>query len=334
MSVLIFDSYEDIKPHISGSQVTNQLETLESYLTTAQRDFLLPYFGSSAWDQLITGYENGETDSRYIQARDYARSFLVNIAYFLWASDGGINVSDAGFGQTNSTESRAPFQWQMRKFEASKRLSGFNALEKLLSYTESNKDYFTGWDGSEERTIYISFFIREVKTFNLYRKISDFETLLALWPYMQRVQQNGFRQITKTLFDSVYSEYKAGTLSEDNTVLIPYFREYIAHQSLCQALYELNFTISASGFMLDNIKAESGNSFEQRRALDEISSAKSYLQEAADNAMVQLLGYLRENASETKYISFYTEVVQVEAVSGNNTQNLQDELKSGPTFGF
>ena len=126
---------------------------------------------------------------------------------------------------------------------------------------------------------------------------------------MLRIQESTLpNRITETLYSAIFTAYKAGTISGDNALLIPYMQEFIAHQALHDALHELNFQFTADGLKIWSLKADQKNSREDRAMLEEVNKAKSYLLMAADNAMGKLIKYLNDNATSSKYASYYTEV--------------------------
>jgi len=332
MAVVVFNDWTDIKPFLSGSHSTNDLETIESQLSSALNDEILPYLGQAAYAGLLDAFEADSSDTRDKKAIGYLRGALANLAYFILAKEGALQITDLGLQQTTTAETKAPYQWQVNNFKKQKFEAGTNYLGQLLVYLESNYAYFTAWAGSDQRTEYRKFFIRDLVVFNRYRRIADFGTLLALWPYMRRIQADGFSSsITSELYAIICSEY-TGTISTDIALLIPYVQEVIAHQSLYNAIYELNFVISAEGFRLATWKNDSNNSREERAALDEIGRAKTYLLQAADGAMSRLIRYLDENASAEKYAPYYNNIVVPRANAGNEIDNLRTSLTTGPSF--
>jgi hypothetical protein len=333
MAILIFNDFSELKPFISGGHITNDIEMLEGDLQSALLDKIIPLISQDAWDAIETSFTESSTDAMDLKALMYCRGALVNLGYYYYGIGGGIQATNDGLMQANSPERKSAFQWQSLEWRANKLDQGYMYLGKLLAYLEANKDHFTAWEGSEERSLYAKLFLRDLTVYNRYRRIAGFETIVALIPYMLRIQESVFaNRITQTLFDDVYSEYQSGSLSSDNGPLVPYLQEYIAHQALCDALYELNFKFTAEGFRINSLKADQTNAREERAALEEISKAKNYLQVAADHAMGKLIQYLNENATVSKYPSYHTEVVLVEEADGNAIDNLNDSLKEGPTF--
>lgn len=333
MAVLIFNDFEDVKPYISGAHVTNDPETLEGDFNSALLDKVLPLIGDAAWDAIVASFENYSTNDLDKKALGFARGAIVNLGYYYYGMAGGIQVTNEGLMQANSQERKSAYQWQTIEFRQNKLDQGYLYLGKLLSYFEANKSHFTGWAGSAERTEYSKLFLRDLSVYNRYRKIAGFETLVSLIPYMIRIQDQILpNRITETLFNTIYTAYKAGTISGDNALLIPYMQEYIAHQALNDALLELNFQFTADGLKIWTLKADQKNSREDRAMLEEVNRAKTYLQMAADNAMGKLIEYLNKNATSSKYATYYTEVVQVEAESGNAIENSIQALKEGTSF--
>jgi hypothetical protein len=306
---------------------------LEGDLNSALNDRLIPLIGEDTWDSIQSAFDDGSSDSKDVKVIGFARGALVNLAYFYFAQAGGIQATNEGLMQASGADRKSAFHWQALEFRQNKLDQGYMYIGKLLAYLDANKDYFTAWPGSDEQSLYAKLFLRDLSVFNRYRKIAGFETLIALIPYMLRVQEQSFAaRITQTLFDSVYSQYQNGNVDANNGPLVPYLQEYVAHQALCDALYELNFQFTAEGMRIWSLKSNASSTREEQSALDEIAKAKTYLQMAADNAMAKLIQYLNVNASAEKYSSYYTDVVLVEAESGNAIDNLNESLKKGTSF--
>lgn len=259
MAVLIFEDFEDMKPYVSGAHVTNDPTTLEGDFNSALLDKVLPLIGDAAWDAILTSFKDYSTNAMDKKALEFARGAIVNLGYYYYGMAGGIQVTNEGLMQANSQERKSAYQWQTIEFRQNKLDQGYLYLGKLLSYLEANKSHFTGWAGSAERVEYSKLFLRDLSVYNRFRKIAGFETLVSLIPYMLRIQESTLpNRITETLYSAIFTAYKAGTISGDNALLIPYMQEFIAHQALHDALHELNFQFTADGLKIWSLKAEIG----------------------------------------------------------------------------
>ena len=334
MATLIFNDYSEIKPFISGGQVTNDLEMLEGDLLFALENNIVPTIGNATWEMLLAAFEDDSYNDYTKKATNYLRGALANLAYANYSIGGGIQATNNGLMQSVNSENKSAYQWQTLEWREAKRDTGFLYLGKLLSYLEANKSEFTAWEESDERADYIEFFIRDVNVYNRYRKIGGFETLLALMPYMRRVQEKGLKStITDDLYEDIHTKYKAGTsLSANEGKLIPLIQDYIAHQSLLDALYELNFKFTANGIRLESIETDQRNSKKVVNAISEVDKAKTYLQQSADIALSNITQFLKATASEEVFVPYYNAVVLVEAEEGNAISNKLEQLKTGPTF--
>lgn len=140
----------------------------------------------------------------------------------------------------------------------------------------------------------------------------DINTKFAsLLPFITEAEQQFIIPlIGQTLYDLVNTEYNANTLSADNTALLPYIQRPLAYYAQLLSISSLTVTFGDRGIR-EHLSPESATAprwKEEKLQLDALTKGDRY----AD----LLLKFLEDNATDSKYASWYDDSTLNTKMSG------------------
>jgi hypothetical protein len=114
----------------------------------------MPYISRDQWDALVAYYDDGNTPAEPNELLDKllaaARIALVHYAYYLYADDGDMNISDKGFTRFETADEKTPYATQMRRFKRARLRDAWNGIHEMLMLLNANKEEFEEWATSAE----------------------------------------------------------------------------------------------------------------------------------------------------------------------------------------
>lgn len=300
-----FKHFDDLKPYISSAQANNSIDTLESFISNALRDYIQPLTGAD-W---ITGIEERMeavtlTDNDKVLL-GHLRAALANFAYMDFAQEGNMVVDDQGFTSPNTGNARAPYQWQIRKFVVKRRRDAWAAANALVKALEQFKADYDDWTGSDERVDLFSLFVWNSDIYNRYRKIDGFGTLVELRPYMKRAVDYTVKAAMGTNF---YSAYRERFLDEDfaagEAALLPFIQKIVAFDAVLHAADELQVELSPEGLKIREVNSTLNNDEGEKNAAS-TDAIKKHASQQAKNAVAEMREYLDTTSSQELYPEYF-----------------------------
>jgi hypothetical protein len=323
MSLFQSDDQQLLRDFLA-TDLTMEMGKILPYIKEAERDVLIPLIGQDFFDELESAASSSASGSSDTTIQDTLiskfQNAVANIAVYLGADRLRSHISSAGMHE-HDTEYAEPLTWQMvRDIKREHQKAGYNALEDGMKYLFSNRDDFDTWLLSDEFNEYKEFFISEASEFSKYENINDsFLSLQALRPVIRRVEEFVIKPlIGETIFNSIKSELLSEgsgsgsteqTIGTDNEALLDLIKPALAHHTIAQAIQDnlpiyfdgSNITVAIS--RLDFYNAADGVTTVHTRDMIKSKAAASLRHGRA--YMEKLERYLQENASASKYPSFF-----------------------------
>jgi hypothetical protein len=333
---MIITTIEELKAAFSAPNVNNDVTGIQSYLKLAE-SFIMPYISRDQWDALVEYYNEGNTpdtpNEYFDKLLSAARIPLVHYAYYLYADDGDMNISDKGFTRFETSDEKTPYATQMRRFKRARLRDAWQGMHDMLMLLNGNMSEFQDWAGSEEYAELKKSFIWNVEQFRKYRKIEGMRTLDAIRPSLRNIQEDLIQaNIGHDLYEQLLDECFEDEYSEDNLKILPYIYKSMAHLSIANCIDENIIEFNENGASLISFEgAQTGAGDKQNPA--DFSSLQFIKDEALKKghaAMKQLRDYLNANASADKYTAYFESDLYLDPNDSTKTTTFKN--KSGGTF--
>lgn len=136
--------------------MTQNIDLLKPYLSTAERQFIRFMIGKEQFDVLASAYENSGKNTAAIndvvirEAIELCQKIEANLGYLLGLPVLSVTIGASGIQILSNDNAKNAFQWQVDKVEKSLLELGFNAIEELLEFLEYNPDIFPEYINSKE----------------------------------------------------------------------------------------------------------------------------------------------------------------------------------------
>jgi hypothetical protein len=308
---MIITTTEELKLAFSAPNVNNDIAGIYSYLKQAE-SFIMPYISRDQWDALVAYYDDGNTPAEPNELLDKllaaARIALVHYAYYLYADDGDMNISDKGFTRFETADEKTPYATQMRRFKRARLRDAWNGIHEMLMLLNANKEEFEEWATSAEYVEMKLSLIWNVNQFSRYRKIEGMRTLNAIGPSLRNIQEDIIKEnIGEDLYLELLDECFEDDYSADNDKILPFIYKAIAHLSIANCIDENIIEFNENGASLISFEGATTGAGDKQNPAD--SSTLKYMKDEAlkkgQAAVKQLRDYLNANASAEKYNAYF-----------------------------
>jgi hypothetical protein len=339
---MLFRTGKELMEYIPYN-TSDSLTRIKPDLHRAEIQYIKTYLGNQLYNNLVTAYSSltstqtiDDLQPPYKALAPYVQRALANLAATSNTIVALLDISQTGIKISKEEGAATPWQWQIEDLKAKFYDDGFWALENLLEFLEENVTDYADWKTSPAYTLNKKRFINSAGDFNIYYTISDNRmTFFALLPIIDRVEELIIKpNITPALYNELKTAIAENALNSDEEALIDFIKPAVACHTISRALTELQLQVSANGILVKLYKAMNNNSRENVKATDNaIANAKTEAYNNGEAWVKKLRAYLDENASATKYVSYYNSTLYQAPGGGSGHININDNTDN-TTYAF
>jgi len=297
----LITTIEEIQPFLPVD-ADLEITAFLPYVKQAQRNEISQLLGKELLDLIQEAYEQNEGDlsSESQELQDLlpmVQNPLAFYAYARFANKSNISLSHMGmFEQAPDHTNSAP-KWKVQAAIMDIISQGDEAAEQLLEFLEENASDYPLWKDSTAMNYADGSIFAKASDFNSFIEISYSRRLfLRLKPYIRKAELLAKKVVSAELFADIQNQLKTQTMEPETEELLPYLRNYVAHEAMLRALPFLPFSNGQSGLQIittiEQLNVKSAISASDKREL--MNELKSQLQEAKN----ELIYFLQENADE------------------------------------
>lgn len=150
MAYEIFTDIAQIKDHVGGAiNQTMEIESIGPHVTMAAQKHIKVWIGDVLWDAVVAYVTNGDSgNTAYDNLMPYLRKPLAFLTLEEYAKVGSIQFGEGGLYRTENDHYKSAYKYQENNFRESMLENGYEALEMLLFFLESNEDDYPTWVSS------------------------------------------------------------------------------------------------------------------------------------------------------------------------------------------
>lgn len=280
---------------------------LKSDLELVQEKYLArDVLGSVTFNQLLQKIEDSShTGTPWEELVRLTRAAAAQLTALYHLPESNISYTPSGLLVSRTEKAVPASEARTRNLELSLRHKSQDLLDWIIRYLQANTAIFTDWLAAENKRPR-SAFLPTAFEFNQYYDISE-----NTWVYRKlqdviiEVENLHLAKFIGTGYlNELRTELKTGP-SEETAEILEYMRKFIANTTMSLAFYRLGINISPRGLILfSNERGESDLNFtpaDQNR----INQSVELLTSAAVNYKFEIVNHLNENASDTKYTTFF-----------------------------
>jgi len=297
---------EEIREFLPVSS-SSDFDSVAPHILNAERDYLVPVIGVAMYEELEEFYEmDAISNPSAVQLKTaellrLVQSAVIHIAYCIGFDLLNAHISDGGFKRTESTNVKGLFKYQEENLKSYFRTNGFNCLDTVLQYLETNNVAFGEFAASSANTLLKSAFIPTTDIFNEIVFINKSRlTFLRMKPHMQLIEDSEVSTILgTTAFTFVKSEMAKTDPDTKVKAILPYIRKPIAYLASALLMEESGADLTDNGLFFTSTAAGYNNDTERKpSANDRIAILVKRNRNTGNAYLDQLRSYLAANASD------------------------------------
>ena len=296
---------EEIRELLPVSEAVD-LDRLRPHLEIAEQTYINPLLG-----KLYKNLESFNGDSipeSLTDHEDQYRELLklvhrseIHLAYWIGYDVLNAYISDGGFRRIETDKVKGLFKYQEDNLKEYFKATGFNGLDAVLDFIESNIDHFEVFKESESWKFLKGAFIPDTETFNsIYFIGSSRLIFMRLQPYVKVVEDLSIRQIIPSeQMDIIREEMKKPEPDGKVTAILPHIRKPIAFLSVAMLMEDSGADLTDKGLFFegrgltmlsDTVKSPS----ETERVLNLVKRNRGL----GESYLIQLKQFLNDNPDD------------------------------------
>lgn len=300
----------------------------------AEQDYLLPLLGATTFDALETEAPTFTGNNVALYAK--LKAPLAQMAAYLAAPDLDLNLSTHGFTVHKDENSAPASQTRVNEFRSSQLRKAMSGFDRLLAWLEANKATYTDWAAGEGYTELKQGFVNTTAEFNAVVDINKSRYLFQrLRPHRRKVEQYELKSyLGADLYDEIKAQIIAGSISADNTALLPFIHEAVCNRAIAKGILALNLQINEHGYLVSGLQESTTMNMAKKAANEHIDTLVKQYNAEADAFFEKLRSYLNANASATKYAVYFNSDLYVDPNGEDSNEDRHQNKADDPLFIF
>ena len=303
---MLFNSITEIKQFLPIG-TGNDFNRLKPHIENAEQKYILPLLGTALYEELVEFYQDAlplteptEVQQAMIDLLEKIQHSVIHLAYFVGYDFLNISVSDSGFQRLESEHKKGLFKYQEDNLKQYFSDAGFNSLDTILLFIETNIIHFSEFKASSNWTIFKGSFIPTVNTLEQipYSVFGSRLTFLSLKPHLAFVEDT---VIKSALGETIYSEVKTEMIKDAPaakvTAILPYIRKPLIYFAAALLMEETGATLGKNGLFFEKLNGNNPDNREKQPSSEERILARIKRSNDVGNAYLDALkSYLLSNA--------------------------------------
>jgi hypothetical protein len=294
----IIRNTEDLARYVEIN-ATSTFDFFSPSVNTAERRFLKTLLGDAQFNLLADAIA-GTLDDDLKALAELAQEGVANIAASMAVTRLALSLDENGARRTETEKVKSAYQYQEINTRESYVRAGYDALDEMLSYLETNADKFPAWTNSTAYKDYKKYFIQSGIQFSDKFNIRNSRyTYLTIRSIMQRIEDFDVKPVLgKQLFNKLKADLLAGSTTDIYRALLEnYIRPAIALLTIAKAVVERAVDVSDFGVSINIIQDNNNSQQKQAAPLDKIREVALQLKSDGDLYLSQLADELTTNST-------------------------------------
>jgi hypothetical protein len=305
---MLFKTITEIKTFLPIG-VGNDFDRLKPHIENAENKYIKPLLGNVLYDELVEFYEDAlpipeptEVQQAMIDLLEKIQHSVIHLAYFVGYDFLNVSISDSGFSRLESERKKGLFKYQEDNLKQYFSDAGFNSLDTILLFIETNIVHFAEFKVSSNWTVFKGSFIPTVNTLEQipYSVFGSRLTFLSLKPHLAFIEDTRIKQ---ALGETIYSEVKAEMVKDAPagkvTAILPYIRKPLIYFAAALLMEETGATLGKNGLFFEKLNGNNPDNREKQPSSEERILARIKRRNEIGNAYLDSLkSYLISNAED------------------------------------
>lgn len=306
---MLFKTTKEVQAFIPIG-VGNDFNRLKPHIQNAETAYLRPLLHQNMYEELQEFYDETlplpetptEVQLAMSELLKKVQNSVIHLAYWMGFQALNSTISDQGFRRVESNNAKGLYKYQEDELKDYFKRSGFNAMDDILEYLESNIEHFAEFKATDNWTIRKTSFIPDTKAFEKvpYSLNNSRLTFLRLVPHMATVEDLQLKPLlTETLFDEIKTEMVNDSPAEKVLKILPHVRKPIAYFATAYLMEESGADLTEKGLYFDSFGVHDVSNLNRGPASENrIAAMIARNRMIGDRYLSLLKNYLLNNADD------------------------------------
>lgn len=230
----IFSSFAQFKQYVGGAiNQTVELDSLAPVIYDAARQHLVPWLGDAFYAEIV--------NEEHAELTPLVQRALALLTMYEYSKVGAIEFGEAGMFRIETDERKSAYKYQENNYREYMLEKGYEALEYLLKFLDTNKSSYSDWAQSDEGLMHLGPLLNYAADFRRLANVQvDRYTFETLRPIISDVEVFAVEKLVPVQFwDGFKARHIDGTLGQadaEEKTLRKLMRTAIAQRSLQEAV--------------------------------------------------------------------------------------------------
>jgi predicted house-cleaning noncanonical NTP pyrophosphatase (MazG superfamily) len=312
---------EEIKQYISVN-VSSNYNTIKPYIETAEAEYIKKLLGDDQYEELVEYYEDhAAAEERLDDLLSLVQKALINLAYFRGFPILIAKIGDGGAYRNENEKQKGLYKYQEVELKNMFKADGFNGLDAVLEYLETNIDLFPLFSASDNYTVFKGSFINTTAEFEDKYSIGGSRIVfLKLKKFIKQAEEfNIIPLIGREYFDELKEQILDNDIDETNVPVIEFIRAAVASHAIARGVTQIGISITDNGIFY---QTATGGQFDYKNENllkpDEVDALFRNARDTGDHYMALLKDFLHENIED------YATYAASSAYDSTNAAHIRD----------
>lgn len=303
-------------------------DAIKMSIKSAEKKYILPIIGVDQYTDLNAAHNGGSPTTEQTKLIAAIQEPLASLAMALYVPHGEVSLSDVGARRTGTSDLPGAYKYQTANLQAALFQRGFDFIEDLILFLETNIDDYPLWTESEEFAEYRNLFVRSGTEFGkIYTGAKHpRQTFLKLRSALLFVQENIIRP---TILPEIYTDLQEKlldpgiTYTPEDKALMTLLQRAMCSLAMKEGMNDYALTIDENGVTVLNDKNDTtmGDVSKKNAASDPaLTRLFNSLHNIGYSWLKRATDYLDQTATATTFESWYGKLA-AEAETKNSQIN-------------
>lgn len=301
----LINNTAEIQEYLPTS-VSMDFDRLKPFTIDAENEYLAKVLGADFLAELNDYYEGSIQDDVYMnKALYFSQRAIVYLAFYIGFDILNVSMKSTGFVRKEDTNNKSLFNYQEKNLRTTLSKIGFNSLEDLIVYMDTNIDEFTTWkdsdEYSEQREYFINTAIRFTQIYRalkacrlVYMNILSDMTLAEDFDIKPIIGPELFTKMKTLIIDDSIDEVANAAYKS----LLPYIQNPTAYYTIGRCTINLGANFQEKGLFFSSFEVIDKNAQKEIQDPNKTMELVNTANDAARQYKDQLIDYLDANKDD------------------------------------
>lgn len=279
---------EDFKKYLPVN-INLRYETVASHIALCEENFLRPVLGDALFNRAVNYVISHPalltSDSLDAQLVNKMRFALIRLAIWQGYDVISSNISDTGVSAEVDKENRL-YRYQEENIKNSLKQEGFNYIDSILEFLETNASTFTEFSMEEEPRI-----VGSTAIFNKYYNIDN--SRLVFLKMKQYIRDVELIKLQHRIGAAFYQRLLTPGENNDLNAILPYVRNFVVYEAVADGIGELHKMPTERGLVFEVLAMDGVTVSQVVRA--QIAETQQYFHQKAERYLASAINTITAN---------------------------------------